>query len=83
MELEAANWWLQSIGYDFDGKKNIHQKILFFLVDFFSQKKIKTFSGKKDKFRSFFLRIFSEIFLNENPITGKMLKMYFFENQKI
>ena len=23
MELEAENWWLQSIGYDFDGKKII------------------------------------------------------------
>ena len=26
MELEAENWWLQSIGYDFDGKKTFMKK---------------------------------------------------------
>ena len=33
MELEAENWWLQSIGYDFDGKKSFIKKYWFFLVE--------------------------------------------------
>ena len=36
MELEAENWWLQSIGYDFDGKKRFIKKYYFFMtkIDF-------------------------------------------------
>ena len=39
MELEAENWWLQSIGYDFDGKKSFIKKYLFFLVENFVAEK--------------------------------------------
>ena len=31
MELEAENVWLQSIGYDFDGKKHSSKNIIIFL----------------------------------------------------
>ena len=47
MELEAENLWLQSIGYDFDGKKSFIKKYLFFLIENFVAEKIiflKTFS---------------------------------------
>ena len=40
MELEAEILWLQSIGYDFDGKK-FHQQILLFLVEIFVAEKIQ------------------------------------------
>ena len=42
MELEAENWWLQSIGYDFDGKKSFINKYYYFLVEnFVAEKKSK------------------------------------------
>ena len=31
MGLEAENWWIHSIGYDFDGKKDFIKKHCFFL----------------------------------------------------
>ena len=44
MELEAENWWLQSIGYDFDGKKSFIKKYYFFLVEnFVAEKKSNIF----------------------------------------
>ena len=39
MELEAENLWLQSIGYDFDGKKTFMKKYYFFLVENFVAEK--------------------------------------------
>ena len=43
MGLEAETWWLQSIGYDFDGKKKFHKKYVFFLSKILLQKKILFF----------------------------------------
>ena len=45
MELEAENWWLQSIGYDFDGKKSFIKNIVFFLSKILLQKTFSFFVG--------------------------------------
>ena len=50
MELEAENWWLQSIGYDFDGKKSFIKKYYFFLVENFVAEKNSMFFGKYFRF---------------------------------
>ena len=45
MELEAENWWLQSIGCDFDGKKTFIKKYYYFLVENFVAEKNPFFLG--------------------------------------
>ena len=50
MELEAENWWLQSIGYDFDGKKSFIKKYYFFLVENFVAEKKSNFVLKIFRF---------------------------------
>ena len=50
MELEAENLWLQSIGYDFDGKKSSIKKYYYFLVEIFVAEKNPNFFRKKSRF---------------------------------
>ena len=64
MELEAENLWIHSASHDFDDKKN-HQKILFFLVDFF-RRKLFNFFKKYFQNRKFSLKSQYRIFEEKN-----------------